>query len=219
MSIVGTPGSEDRKKFYAGCAFAVLAAAVLYFELRDPSTPTPPPAPVVVTAPNATRGNTSSNDKDTVATPPGNAAGVATAKPSASSTLDPTLHMDAMLVTESVAYEGTGRNIFSAISAPPPVAIVKPIAPARPIQAPAPMPVLQQGPPPPPPIPLKFCGTISSPAKGTKQAILVHEDDVYPAAVGDVVLHRYKLLAIATNSVQVEDLTNNNKQTLPLLAN
>jgi hypothetical protein len=32
----------------------------------------------------------------------------------ASAALDPTLHMEAMLVTESVEYSGSGRNIFSA---------------------------------------------------------------------------------------------------------
>lgn len=44
--------------------------------------------------------------------------------------LDPTLHMDAMRVTESLEYSGSGRNIFSANSAPV-VAIPNPLASAR----------------------------------------------------------------------------------------
>jgi hypothetical protein len=80
-----------------------------------------------------------------------------------SAALDPTLHMEAMLVSESVEYAGSGRNIFSPNSAPPPVKIQQPIAPAR-NQATnlPPPPVVAQGPPPPPPIDLKFFGIETS---------------------------------------------------------
>ena len=119
--------------------------------------------------------------------------------------------------TESVAYEGTGRNIFSGITE---VAIPRPIQPARPnpvlAQGPPPPP---PGPPPPPPIDLRFSGYFLSPATGERQVILIHGDDVVLAHEGDVVLRRYKILSVSANSIQVEDMPNNNRQVLPLVSN
>jgi hypothetical protein len=138
-----------------------------------------------------------------------------------SAALDPTLHMDAMLVTESVVYDGTGRNIFSAVSAPV-VAIPKPITAARPnaiahIEPPKP-PVAQSCPPQCPPIDLKFCGYFESPSTGQRRAILLHGDDQFLAYAGDIVMRRYHVTSISARSIEVEDMQNNNKQTLPLLA-
>lgn len=126
-----------------------------------------------------------------------------------------------MLVTESVAYSGSGRNIFSAISAPP-VVIQKPIAPARVavVAPPPPLPCPPNCPlPPPPPIDLKFCGYFESPVTGERRAILLHGEDQFLASTGDVVMRRYRILSISSRSVQVEDIPNNNKQNLPLLTN
>ena len=72
-----------------------------------------------------------------------------------------------------------------------------------------------QGPPPPPPIDLKFFGT-SSLENGHRQAFLLHGEDVFLATDGDIVQRRYKVLTVSANSVLVEDMTNNNRQTLPL---
>jgi hypothetical protein len=130
--------------------------------------------------------------------------------------LDPTLHMESMDVTESLAYTGTGRNIFSPNSAPP-VALPKPLASARPVgpvATPGRGPV---GPPPPPPIDLKFFGTETA-ANGSRQAFLLHGEDVYVASNGEIVGRRYKVISIGTNSVEVEDMPNNNRQMLPLEA-
>ena len=210
MKLAGTVGSEDRKKFIAVCCFAVLAIFVLYLELRDPTPTAPPPPPVITTSPAQ------------ASIAPGNPASPAPTGPSArrigttDAALDPTLHTEPMARTESVAYEGTGRNIFSA--APVEVAIPKPIQPARPVpvvQGPPPPP---PGPPPPPPIDLKFCGYFLSPA-GDRQIILLQGDDVVLARQGDVVLRRYKVLSVSANSIQVEDMPNNNRQVLPLVAN
>jgi hypothetical protein len=137
-----------------------------------------------------------------------------------SASLDPTLHMEAMLVSESVVYAGTGRNIFSPNSAPPAVVIQKPIAPARPqpvvqqVQAPV---VPVTCPPQCPPIDLKFFGTTETLPNGKLQAFLLHDDNVYLASAGDVVLRRYRVISIESRTIQVEDMQNNNKQTLPLL--
>ena len=197
--------SEDRKKIAAMAVFAVIAAGIVYYEVFYTGTPaTPAPSPAAVSA--------SATAADNAAAPaPAAAAGKpAKALGTTSSSLDPTLHMEAMLVSESVEYAGSGRNIFSPNSAPPVVKIPPPIAPARN--------VVVNTPPPPPPIDLKFFGFETS-ASGKRQAFLLHDDNVYLASAGDVVLRRYRVIAIEARSIQVEDLQNNNKQTLPLLTN
>jgi hypothetical protein len=133
-----------------------------------------------------------------------------------SAALDPTLHMDAMLVSEQVEYSGVGRNIFSPNSAPP-VVIPRPVASVRPGPV-VPPPPVRMGPPPPPPIDLTFFGTETD-AAGRRQAILLHQDTVYTAEAGDIVLRRYRVISVDAKSMQVEDLQNNNRQTLPLVAN
>jgi hypothetical protein len=80
------------------------------------------------------------------------------------------------------------------------------------------MPQMPLGPPPPPPIELKFFGTATS-GNGTKQVFLLHGEDVFLASAGDVVQRRYKVISVAASSIVVEDMANNNRQTLPLLKN
>lgn len=202
---------DQTKKGGAIAAFVLIAAGILYHELWD-DTPPPPVAPVV-TAPVKTA---SSTKAATVVVPPGNVAGAAAKSlGTTSAQLDPTLRMEAMLVTESLGYSGSGRNIFSASSVP--IDIPKPIAPARPKPGPPPPPPPPPGPPPPPPIDLKFFGTATQP-NGTRRAFLLHGDDVYLASDGDIVQRRYKVVSILANSIVVEDMSNNNRQTLPLLA-
>jgi hypothetical protein len=194
----------------------------LYLELPHGG---PPPAPVVVTAPVTTApavGASSGNSVGAktgavIAVPPGNAVGSAAKNlGTTSAQLDPTLRMAAMLVTESLVYTGGGRNIFSASSVP--VAIPKPIVPVRTGKAPPPgPPPPPPGPPPPPPIDLKFFGTATD-ANGARRAFLLHGDDVFLASDGEVVQRRYKVITISATSIVVEDMANNNRQTLPLLA-
>ena len=95
-----------------------------------------------------------------------------------------------MLVTESVTYGGSGRNIFSAASAPPPVMIQKAIAPARPLPTPPPPVYHDPGPPPPPPIDVKFAGYFEVPGTGEKRAILLHGDDEALAYAGQIAFRR-----------------------------
>ena len=204
--------ADQQKKGGAIAAFVLVAAGVLYYELRDDS-PAPVAPPVVATAP----ARPSSAAGAVVDVPSGNIAGAAAKKlGTTSAQLDPTLRMEAMLVTESLVYSGSGRNIFSASSAP--VEIPKPIVPVRTTKAPPPgPPPPPPGPPPPPPIDLKFFGTATA-ANGTRRAFLLHGEDVFLASDGDIVQRRYKVVTISANSVLVEDMANNNQQTLPLLA-
>jgi hypothetical protein len=198
--------ADQQKKGAAIGAFVLVAVGILYYELRD-DTPPPPVAPVVVTAPVKT-----APVAKAAASPSGN---VAKSLGTTSAQLDPTLRMEAMLVTESLVYSGSGRNIFSASSVP--VDIPKPVAPVRTKPGPPPPPPPPPGPPPPPPIDLKFFGTATG-ADGKRAAFLLHGDDVFLAADGDIVQRKYKVISISANSILVEDMANNNRQTLPLLA-
>jgi hypothetical protein len=186
--------------------FALGACLYIYEELfaTGGSTASPPPAAAVSSAPSRAASGTGQHAARVVAT---------------TGTLDPTLHMKPMLVSEAVGYSGVGRNIFSAQSAPPPVAAIpKPIAPARPVPPPLPCPPNCPPPPPPPPIDLKFFG-VELGANGSRQACLLHGEDVYIASAGDVVMRRYKVLAVDAKSIQVQDMQTNNTQVLPLLTN
>lgn len=186
--------------------FALGACFYIYEELfaTGGSNPSPAPSPAVSSAPSRAGSTSGQHAARAVAT---------------TGALDPTLHTQAMLVSEAVAYSGIGRNIFSAQSAPPPVAAIpKPIAPARPVPPPLPCPPNCPPPPPPPPIDLKFFG-VELGAKGSRQACLLHGEDVYIASAGDVVMRRYKVLSVDAKSIQVQDMQTNNTQVLPLLAN
>jgi hypothetical protein len=198
-------GSEEAQKRIAMGVFVVIALGVFWYEAKD--TLFPPTTAVEVAS-------------EAQAAPARPAAG-SNAKPdSAPTSLDPTLHMEAMLVSESLEYSGSGRNIFSMSSAPPPVTIQKPVAPARPVAPPPPIPCPPNCPPPPPPPPidLKFFG-VKTAADGKREACLLQGENVYWASPGDVVLRRYRVIAVDAKTIQVEDMQNHNNQTLPLLAN
>ena len=129
--------------------------------------------------------------------------------------LDPRLRLDLLANSESVLYEGTGKNIFRAASEVVVIPKVKvpPLLPKPPEVAPAPS--QPPPPPPPPPINLKFFGYSSG--KGEKpKAFLSQGDNVWIAHEGDVVNRQYKIVHITPSAVEVEDLLNNNRQSIRL---
>jgi hypothetical protein len=203
---------DQQKKGALIGAFVLIAAVILYYDFRD-DTPPRPIAPPVVSAP--VKAAPAAKTGAAVAVAPGRSTGAAAKNVGTTSAqLDPTLRMQAMLVTEALAYSGSGRNIFSPNSVPD---IPKPIAPVRVKAGPPGPPPPPPGPPPPPPIDLKFFGTTTG-ADGKRDAFLLHGDDVFLASDGDIVQRKYKVISISANSILVEDMANNNRQTLPLLA-
>ncbi|MFZ1940656.1 MAG: hypothetical protein WBA18_21085 [Terracidiphilus sp.] len=199
-------GAENKKQVYLlvvlGACIVIGGGFELYSNFATPSTPSAPPA---VNAPN-------------LHTPPAQGATLtegAEAQKLTNADIDPTLHFDKLAQTEDVEYEGTGRNIFSMDSAPPP--IEKQLASARP----NPAPVVPQGPPPPPKPPaidLKYFGYEQDGDKAFK-AFFVHGEDIFMAHSGEIVDHRYKVGAIRPMSVEITDLAYNNTQTIPLTSN
>jgi hypothetical protein len=131
--------------------------------------------------------------------------------PAAPARLDPTLDLDLLGQTEEIKYAGNGRNIFVAGS----VAIEPPKKNGTTDTAEGggirPLPVI----PPPPPIPLKFFGFANKPGD-PKKVFLSQQEDVWIAGEGDIVDRKYRVLHISPNAVEVEDVINNNRQSLPL---
>jgi hypothetical protein len=131
---------------------------------------------------------------------------------SANAPLDPRLRLDLLKQSEETEYKGAGRNIFIAQSEIP-KPVENPIKKAA--NTPPPVPEPPPGPPPPPPINLKFFGFATSQG-AAKKVFLGNGDDVFVAGEGDIVNRRYKVMKINPNSVEIEDVLSNNRQTIPL---
>jgi hypothetical protein len=219
-------GADSRKKtIIAGALGAVALCCVIFmlytlFGGSSDSTP-PPPAATAAAKPEAGTAPSATSAKPAQTGGVGGLGAIpgvdAQKLANTSSSLDPTLDEAAMLRTEDLVYSGSGRNIFSLVSEPAPMpAMPKVIPSARnvAVAAPLPPPVPLTCPPACPPINLKFFGTAQ---RGTvRQAFLLQGDDVYLASEGDIVAHKYKIRSITAGSIQVEDLSNGNTQTLPL---
>jgi hypothetical protein len=200
-------GAENRKQVYLLIVLFVMILGAGGYELYNnfsgsPAASVPPPAPVRPQAATAhgTQGHAAPAAQD--------------AQKLSNDNIDPTLDFDKLAQSEDVEYEGSGRNIFSANSAP--VVIPQPIKSARDVAS-APIVVAPPVVPKPPAIDLKYFGYSETPDKLLK-AFFVHGDDIFIAATGQIVDHRYKVGAIKPGSVEVTDMAYNNTQTLNLSA-
>jgi hypothetical protein len=138
------------------------------------------------------------------------------------SKIDPSLHLDLLARVKNVAMSGGSRSLFEFAQppAPPPpeVAAIHPIMVMGPPYTPPPPPPVKPPPPPPPPIPLKFYGySGTARTSGLRSAFFLDGDDIVIAKETDMVRNRYKIVRIGVNSAVVEDTTNKNQQTLPLV--
>jgi hypothetical protein len=186
-------GIENRKQVIALAVLAVIAVAVTGYEFW-PSSSTAAPTTGQTTATAAKPGMRRSASGKMV--------------PVGEPRLDPTLDLKLLSQSEEIKYAGNGRNIFVVGSVP----IEKPKANGTDKQAGIRLPPPIQ---PPPPITLKFFGFANRPGE-TKKVFLSQGEDVFIAAEGDIVDRRYRVLHISPTAVDVEDVINNNRQSLPL---
>ncbi len=198
-------GAENRKKLiFVGVLFA--AAAFLFIRMmvgwNSAAASVPPPK-----APQTSDFEQATATAPTLPSASASKRGKGSAQPS----LDPRLPLSLLAQSEKLEYKGAGRNIFDRESMPQ---IPKPAASAI---KPPPPPSQQTvyTPPPPPPINLKFFGFANS-AGEPKQIFLSQGEEVWVAKEGDTVNRRYKVLHINPNSVEIEDVLSNNRQTIPL---
>ena len=138
------------------------------------------------------------------------------------SKIDPTLRLDVLAKLRTLEMEGGSRSIFDFFTPPPPAP--PKIVPAKvTVAAPPPPPPTPVDPqakppaPPPTPIPLKFYGYANTPRSGPRRAFFLDGEDIFVAGENDLIRNRYKIIRIGVNSAVVEDTTNKNQQTLPLV--
>jgi hypothetical protein len=191
-------GTENRKQVIT---LAVLGAIALLVGVHEfwPSSTSEAPAPAKTTAAGTTHPTTRRTASGKII-------------PVVEPRLDPTLDVNLLTQSEEIKYAGNGRNIFVAGS----VATIETpkhngTAPAEQqdaIKLPPPV-------PPPPPIALKFFGFANKPGE-PKRIFLSQGEDVFIAGEGEIVDRRYRVLRISPNAVEMEDVINSNRQSIPL---
>jgi hypothetical protein len=191
-------GVEDKKKVIIMSVLLILAIFLFIYEFG--STRGNSSSPVVASSP-ATAGPTA-----TPATPNNKKTGIFKTR---ERTLNPTLQLDRLAASEKIEYSGATRNIFR--MAEPLASRIPPVD--APVVIKSPGTIIP--PPPPPEIPLKYYGFSNRPGE-PKKAFLQDGDNIFVASEGDVVERRYKIVKITNNSVVVEDVLNNNQQSISL---
>jgi hypothetical protein len=186
-------GAENRKEVILLAMVGVIAV-VLAARAFWPSAPEAAPTSANVPPAGFTRGSARRTASGRVAKP-------------AEPRLDPTLQLDLLSQSEGTEYAGMGRNIFVTGSLP----IENPRKNGTTDKAKQ----YSLSIPPPPPINLKFFGFASKPGE-PKRVFLSKGEDIFIAGEGDIVDRRYRVLRISPASVDVEDLLNNNRQSIPL---
>jgi hypothetical protein len=200
-------GTENRKQIIAAAALGVLLVLIVVYEFM-PSSST-----IASTTPGTT-----SNPTDPIVAPARPAARRSSApvkKERPAQSLDPTLHLKLLAVSEAIKYEGSGRNIFVSQAE---VFIPIPGAPGvtdKP-DAKADGGYHLPSPPAATPIPLKYFGLSNKPGE-PRRVFLVKGDDVFIAGEGEIVDRRYKVVRITPTAVDIQDVVGSGPpQTIPL---
>jgi len=192
-------GAENRTKLFAMIVLAAIGAVMLIRAFTA--------SPNVIASPPTARPASTG--------PVRSAAQVRRQSPATQTqSLDPTIRLDLLEASEGIKYEGKGRNIFKSEPEPAPVQVVKKMTLEEECRI-----AMHAGCPgfipPPPPINLKFFGFANRPGE-RKRVFLSQGEDVFIAGEGETVNRRYKVLRIGVNSVDIQDVLNNNTQTIPL---
>ena len=194
-------GLENKKKATWAAVLGFVALIVFVYQFVPFFTESSTPASnAQAAAPTAAR------PASRVKTKPGKKAKV--------ESLDPTLKLDLLAMSERTQYQGTGRNIFvsQAEDIPIPVASVRTDKPKES----APVAYVPPTAPAPAPIPLKFYGFASSPGE-PKKIFLKLNEDVFVAGEGEIVDRRYKVIRITNTSVEIQDVVGSGPpQSIPL---
>jgi hypothetical protein len=187
-------GVENRRQVITASVLGAIAVLTLAYEFWPASTTVATATPTAAVAAKPGVRRTSSGKIVPIVAP----------------RLDPTLDLNLLSQSEAIKYEGNGRNIFVVGSV---AKIPKPLRNGTDTQVASlhmPPPIPQ-----PPPITLKFFGFANRPGE-TKKVFLSQGEDVFIAGEGDIVDRRYRVLRISPTAVDVEDVINNNRQSLPL---
>jgi len=139
------------------------------------------------------------------------------------SRIDPALKLDLLARLQNLPLEGGERSVFEFGAAPKPKTPTPAVAKVIPLTPPPATPAAPITPPKPviPPIPLRFYGYVSD-SRGVvpgaaKRAFFLDGEDIVVAGENDVIRNRFKIIRIGVSSAVVEDTTNKNQQTLPLV--
>jgi hypothetical protein len=223
-------GAEPKKLAILGLLLAALG--VVYWTNREPALPAPPrpaPSPAIPRLPTPAPRSAPSRAEPARRTATAAGRAIDDFRPTLKlpegadvSRIDPSLRLELLARVRTIEETGGARSLFEfGQPPPPPPQSVKPIVPGAPAAAEPPQPAAPPSeppkPPPPPPITLKYYGFAGNPQSSRRRAFFLDGEDIFVAGENEMVRSRYKIVRIGVNSALVEDTTNQNQQTLPLV--
>jgi hypothetical protein len=124
---------------------------------------------------------------------------------------NPALRLDLLNRLKKLQYQGSHRNIFSTVAAPPVSAVPPPSAavppPINPTVPTGPAPLV---------VPATFYGFVTDARTGTRRAFFMEGENVYIIGVGETLLGRFRLMQIGNSSVEMEEITTGRRATLTM---
>ncbi len=124
---------------------------------------------------------------------------------------------------DAILREGPRRNPFEYAPEPAPepvltdgAASIAPFAAAPAAPPPSAQPAPPR-PPPPPPVPFRYSGYSTIGGEGELRAWLFDDGEPFGVVEGEVLMGRYRVIAVTTDYVEVEDMEYLRRERLPLL--